>query len=313
MNARAEEPATDSQPNVSGTRVKRLILIGCIISFTAAFGFSIIYSRGSHRSGVTYEGKSLERWFYAGRTNFLAEDKERKALIAFRAVGTNAFAFLLSNLRERRGNSLTYFKLYRILPRWAQKRLPYPISEDDIRAISITYLFKVQDVPGAEYGSLGDCIPKFSSPRLKHFALGYFMVDRQGDPAFLPLCRKLLNDDNSAIRLEAAICVAGSESKSDLSDSRLFPILIEGLQNRALRDAHQDLCSYAFGQPPGGSGMRRVPFMASTMPDQDEAMQRGIIRALERRWFRGYLTPEQKELVKRLEEEREAKSGAISK
>jgi len=303
MNARTEEPATDGQPNVSGTRVKRLILMGCIVAFTAAVGFSIIYSPASHRSGVTYEGKSLEQWFYAGRTNFLAEDKQR--VNTFKTVGTNAFAFLISNLRERRGNSLVYFKLYRMLPRWTQRRLPYPISEDYIRAISINYLFQLKDVPGAEYGSLGECITKFSSPRLRFFGFGHFMVDRQGDAAFLPLCRKLLNDDNSAIRLEAAICVAGSESKSDLTDSRLFPILIDGLQNKALRDANLDLRTYYFGQPPGSSGMRRFPWMASNMPDQGMFLQQRIIRALNGIWFRGYLTSEQKEVIKRLEKEQE--------
>src|SRR5215468_97279 len=112
--------------------MKRLILSGYIVSFIAAAGFSVFYSSASHRSNVTYESKSLEQWFYTDKTNFLAEDKEREN--AFRAVGTNAFAFLLSNLRERRGNSLIYFKLYGMLPRWMQKRLPYPISEDDIKA-----------------------------------------------------------------------------------------------------------------------------------------------------------------------------------
>jgi hypothetical protein len=304
MNAPAEKPATDGRPNGSGARVKRLILVGCIVSFTAAVGFSILYSRGPHRSGVTYEGKSLEQWFYGGRTNFLTDDKER--VNALKAMGTNAFAFLISNLRERRGNSLVYFKIYKILPRWTQRRLPYPISEDDIRAISINYLFKLQDVPGAEYGSLGECTPTFSSPRLRHFALGHFMVDRKGDPAFLPLCRKLLKDDNSAIRLEAAICVADSESKSDLTDSRLFPILIDGLQNKALRDANLDLRTYFFGQPPGSSGMGMRRFQSSNMPDQGKFLQQRIIRALNGIWFRGYLTSEQKQLIKRLEKEQEA-------
>ena len=309
---RQEEPTKDDHLSVSGIRVRHLILIGCIISLTAALGFSILYLPRSRSSGVIYEGKSLERWFYGGRTNFLAEDKER--LIAFRAVGTNAFAFMLSNLRERRGNGLMYFKLYRRLPRWTQRRLPYPISEDDIKAISITYLFKLKDVPGADFGPVSDCITKFKSPRLRHFGLGYFLLDNRGDPAFLPLCRKLLNDDNSTIRLEAAICVADSESKSDLTDPRLFPILIEGLQSKALRDANLDLCSYAFGQLPGGSGMvRRFPSVGTTMPDQDEAMQQRIIRSLERPWFRGYLTTEQKELIKRLEEERREHFGRGAK
>jgi hypothetical protein len=303
MNARAEESVTDSQPNISGTRVKRLILIGCIVSFSAAVGFSITYSRALHRSGVTYEGKSLEQWFYRGRTNFLTDDKER--INALKAMGTNTFAFLLSNLRERRGNSLVYFKLYRMLPRLTQRRLPYPISEDDIRAISINYLFKLQDLPGAEFGSVAECTPNFGSPRLRLFSLGHFIVERQGDPAFLPLCRKLLNDNNSAVRLDAALCVANSESKSDLTDPRLFPILIDGLQNKALRDADLDLRMYTFGQPPGGSGMRRFPSMPSNMPDEDKFTQKRIIRALEGIWFRGYLTSEQKEVIKRLEKEQE--------
>jgi hypothetical protein len=38
-------------------------------------------------------------------------------------------------------------------------------------------------------------------------------------------------------------------------------------------------------------------------------MQQRIIRALERLWFRGYLMPEQKELLNRLEKEREANLG----
>jgi hypothetical protein len=306
MNVRPEEPAKESRLSVSQIPVKRLVLIGCIVSFIAAVGFSIFYSSASHRSRVTYEGKSLERWFYAGGTNFLAEDKEREN--AFRAVGTNAFAFLLSNLRERRGNSLIYFELYRVLPRWTQRRLPYPISGDDIRAISINYLFKLKDVPGTDYGPLAESITKLSSPRLRFFGFGHFMVDRQRDPVFLSLCRKLLNDDNSAIRLTAAIWLADSQSMLDPTDSRLFPLLIDGLQNKAVRDAQQDLCSYAFGQPPGGSGMRRpFPSMPPTnMPDLDDAMQQRIIRALEQLWLRGYLTPEQKELVKRLDKERKA-------
>jgi hypothetical protein len=105
-----------------------------LVTVLSAVTVAAIYLLYAHRAPtVRYKGKPLEVWFYGSRTNFYADSTSTAATEAFKAVGTNAFPFLVSNLKYNHGNSVLYEKMHRHLPPLISTRLPYPISDDDIK------------------------------------------------------------------------------------------------------------------------------------------------------------------------------------
>jgi hypothetical protein len=128
--------------------------------------------------------------------------------------------------------------------------------------------------------------------------MGFYVMLRnyQTDPAFLNLCRKLLNDENSGIQLQGAIYLGQSAIKSDPREPRLFPILVAAVGSNERRRPCIDLSSYCYQQQPPGSGVLVSP--PSSPPyimDPDEALRNEIQRALDR--LKRYLTQEQKRQV----------------
>jgi hypothetical protein len=124
----------------------------------------------------------------------------------------------------------------------------------------------------------------------------------QTAPAFLGLCRKLLDDEQPGIQLEAAVCLGESALVSDPGEPRLFPILIAGLESTEKRKASADLNSYWYQQqPPGGTGR---PFFAPPpslqSKVQEEWRRDEILRPLYR--LERYMTPEQKDRLRRAEQ-----------
>jgi hypothetical protein len=66
------------------------VLIGMIVFFFPA------------KPTIAYKGKPLEAWFYGGRTNFFLEETRQAAQEAIDSLGTNAYPFLLANLKQNR-------------------------------------------------------------------------------------------------------------------------------------------------------------------------------------------------------------------
>jgi len=53
---------------------------------------------------LIYRNKSLKTWVFASRTSFFLEPTRKAAQEAIDALGTNAFPFLLAELKGSRGN-----------------------------------------------------------------------------------------------------------------------------------------------------------------------------------------------------------------
>jgi hypothetical protein len=231
----------------------RGLLIVCLLSAFILLG--LVLTPGSQKTTITYRGKPLEVWFYGGRTNFFADTTRRTAQDAIDALGTNAFSFLFSNLKERRGSGNLYFRLYQIMPAWIRARLHYPILGDDIKAITLNHIGNMTAVPTPQIQYLADCIPSFDNPRLRSKAFYLVRTKHLPDPDFLNLCRKLLKDEHPGIRLEAAIYLAESALVSDPGEPGLFPILLTALESKSEREASLEIWGYSYRrQPPGGSG-----------------------------------------------------------
>ncbi len=277
---------------------KRVALIAGGLLGTAVIAHVIFYTPASYDSGFRYQGKSLDEWFYAGRINFPPALDRAEILAVLRTAGTNASPFLLSKLQHRTGDSLVYFKLYGELPAWARNRLRYPILDDDIKCVSLMYFSELPDVPEADYLALADCIAKLRNPRLRHVGLFDFWNLSRTNPPLSHICEKLLDDNNAGVRLAAAICASHSRIVADSEHTKIFEILTEGLEKKAVRDAELELRGYYFRLPPGSPPPPPGP-TAPGVPDQDEELQGRIKRVLER--SREQLTPTERERLDAVE------------
>jgi hypothetical protein len=122
------------------------------------------------------------------------------------------------------------------------------------------------------------------------------------DPDFRGLCRKLLDDPDVAVRIEAAIPLAESAIMADPAEPRLAPILIAALEDVEIRKHWVELNSYTYRQQPPGSSRRALATLSGPpggyrVPDQSEAVRGRIRRALIR--LEPHLTPEQKAQFKK--------------
>jgi hypothetical protein len=203
---------------------------------------------------VTYKNKPLDAWFYGSRTNFFYQETRRQAQEAFDAVGTNGGAFLLSKLKRAHGNGVLYWRLYRVLPAWAQSRLTYPISGDDTKAVVLRHLGEMRTLPWEQVQAWADCVPGLRNPRLRMIAFETLRRNHETRPAFLALCRKLMDDEQPGIQLKAAIWLGQYGLVADPGDPRLFPILLAALESDEKRKACADLCWYTYEQQPPGGG-----------------------------------------------------------
>src|SRR4051812_6834588 len=107
---------------------------------------AVYWGFGGKKPEVRYNGKTLSEWFFGQRRDFFYQSIQTNAEQTFRAMGTNAFPFLLSMLEER-GNSTIYFKFYRMMPRPVQARLQHPLSRDDIQMMALHYLDSIPIIP----------------------------------------------------------------------------------------------------------------------------------------------------------------------
>lgn len=249
---------------------------------------------------LTYKGKPLNAWFYGARTNFFLERTRRAAQEALDSFGMNAFPFLLEKVKTARGNSSAYFRVYRALPPWAQSRIPYPISGDDIRSIALGHIHRLPGISNDQVRTFAACVPGLPNPRLRLQAFDYVCMKHQRHPAFLELCRKLMEDEQPGIQLEAAICLGQSGLTADPRDPRLFPLLVAALEDKERRKATLDLRGYYYQQQPPGSGppasLARFPHPAFVVPP-DEALVGELETALER--LRRYVTQPEKDRLDR--------------
>jgi hypothetical protein len=294
---------------VTPERVRRAIPIAALVLTSVAIVASLFVAFSPARSTITYKNKPLDVWFYGSRTNFFREQTRRAAQEAFDALGTNACPFLLAKLETARGNGPLYCKLYRILPVWARSRLPYPISGDDIKAIALHHLRQMRVVSVEQVQAMADCVLRLRNPRLRMSGFLVMRMKHQPHLAFLTLCRKLLDDEQPGIQLEAAVWLGKSALASDPAEPKLFPILITALESKEKRKASLDLSGYFYEQWPPGAP-KPLPFPLPPSPyvvPPDQALKDGIEDALLR--LKPYLTQEQKDHLRRVEQTQREQSN----
>jgi hypothetical protein len=175
--------------------------------------------------------------------------------------------------------------------------LPYPISGDDIKAITLNHIRQMRSFPKQKIQTLADSIPTFENPRLRLSGFALMRMKYETDPAFLPLCRKLLSDAHPGIRLEAAISLAEAGIVADPHEPRLFPILLTGLESKKERESSLDISYYRYQQqPPGGSGRITTlfpSFFQKPQESEEESLRKRIVNAMYR--LERHLRQEQKD------------------
>ena len=274
------------------SRARRAILVPSLLLLGAVSILLAFFSRPDADKALLYKGKPFEAWFYASKTNFFQQDTRAAAQEAHNALGTNAFPFLLGNLIQNRGSGVLYIKAYRSLPARVQSWLPFPILSDDIRSVTWRLIWNMPVLATEQADALTHCLPNLANPHLRMDGLLALHNNYRTEPSFASMCRNLLNDASPGIRLQAALFLTESATLSDPREPRLFPILIDGLENKGTRASNREVSSYGYQQlPPGGS--RNLTLLASPSdPDQDEAFRKWILRSLQR--LKPYLTQEQK-------------------
>ena len=281
-------------------RLIRMLPVAVVVLMGVAILASVLIRSARPGVVVTYQNRPLDAWFYGARTNFFHERTRSAAQSAFAGVGADAFPFLLAKLESPGGSGVLYANLYQTLPAWAQLRLPYPVSADDTRVMALNHLRQLPSLPPYQVQSLANAVQRLRNPRVK--LAGFQELRRyQTSPAFLPLCRAFLEDENPSVQLQGAIELGLSALGSDPKEPRVFPILLAAYEQKALRKALVDLRSYDFQQwPPGTPRKRPVAWPPGYRPyDPAEALKEQIEDALLR--LRPYLTAEQKESFRQAE------------
>ena len=250
-----------------------------------------------------HKGKPLEAWFYGSNTTFFSKPTRDAAQEAINAVGTNAFPFLLSKLKEKRGNNWLYFKsyitFYGALPAWMEARLPYPLSGDDIKVAAFRHLVAIgQTLTADQIDAVADCVQRLCTPELKMRALIVATGPYQYQDARLlqRLLRKLLNDTDEGVRLQAALCLAEGPIPSGPLEPRLFSILLSGLESKTVRKRNLDDTPGITYQEVSGGLTFPVPTPVSLAfggyPLYDSMLRLRVRTAFVR--LEPHLTPEQK-------------------
>lgn len=248
-----------------------------------------------------FRGKSLGTWFYGSRTDFFSQRLRDSTQEALNGVGTNAFPFLVSVLKAPRGTPMAYNKAYRVMPRWMKSRLAYPLSNDDIRAVTFDHLGKLNSrLSRQQLEAVAKLLPKLQNPRLRMLGLNF--LNKHYHPGLRGLCRKLLDDPEPAVRLEAVMPVAESAIEGDPAESRLAAILLPAFEQSEIRDHWVDINWYSYQQqPPGGSGGPPWSAPGPSSLNQNEMLRNRIKAALMR--LEPYLSTEQRERFHKLSKE----------
>jgi len=285
------------------SRIRILLLLGLIGILVVGACLKWVSGREEGSKEITYKSKPLSKWFYGQRKDFFISTTRDAADDAFKALGTNAFPFLLSRLKNG-GSSVLYFKLYQAVPSRVQAWLPYPLLSDDIQVITLAHLSKVEDIPPEWLAALARQVPNLKNPRARHRGLMTVQMLAGGrqDRSLISLCKDLLDDSHFGVRLNAAILLA----ELDPGETKSFPILIGALVDKEKLISSYAITGYWFRQPPGGSGSGPVtPFTGQTRSDVEEAERRMVLDALEE--LKSHLNEQQRGLVRQYQEARQGR------
>ena len=117
------------------------------------------------------------------------------------------------------------------------------------------------------------------------------------DASLISLCKDLLDDSNSGVRLKAAILLAELEP----GEIGSFPILIGALEDGEKLNSSLAITGYWYRKPSGGVGGQPAtpftfkPFTGQTPGSLEKAERRRVLQALQR--LMPKLDEQQKKLV----------------
>ncbi len=309
------EPSCEvSQPAASRAESLRLhwpILFGCLMFLCASALLLHFLLPTSSQKAVNFKGKTLELWFYGTRNDFFKTRTREAAQGAIDALGTNALPFLFARLDEKRGNGFVYYKFYQAMLPFMRRKLPYPISGDDVKAIALQHIGQMRSLPGDQVQALAERVPKLRNPRLRMMAFNFVLMKYQADPAFLGYCRRLLDDKHAGLQLQGAIYLGQSALRADPGEPKVFPILIAALESKERRKLAIDLQAYTYQQQPAGGTLGPgAGLPAQFRSDPDPPLRSEIMRALDR--LEQWLKPEQKKLLDQIRQAQPKASGSRS-
>jgi hypothetical protein len=267
-----------------------------VVVISLALLFRSLCDSSSALERFTYRGQPARVWFYGKRSDFFLASTRDSAQKAIDELGTNAFPFLLTTLKAKRGNTPLYFKLYWKVPGFVRQKMPYPISGDDIKAITLNHIRQMRPLAGDEVRSFADCVPRLQNPRLRMQGFYIMLGKYQTQPAFLNLCHQLIDDKHPGVQLQAAISLAQSAIQANPGEPRLFPILMAALKSKQLRKLDLDIRGYQYQRQPPGKPGGWQPNLPGLTVDQDEPLRAEIMRALDT--LERYLTPAQKDEIR---------------
>ncbi len=280
-------------------RISAILWLSLIVVLIVGAVLAWVGGRQEGSKEITYKGKPVSKWFCDQRKDFFNQTTRDAADDAFKALGTNALPFLLSNLKNR-GSSVLYFKLYQVVPSRVQAKLPYPILRDDLQMITLAHLSKMKSMSPEWLAALAKQVPNLKNPRVRH--CGLMTVQRlsgsRKEPAFINLCKDLLDDRHFGVQLRAAELLADLDQK----ERRGLPILLGALEDKEKLNSSRSISMYRYRQPPDGSGSPPVtPFTGQTPSDLVRFERRMVLDSLEK--LKPHLDQQQRKLVREHEDE----------
>jgi hypothetical protein len=217
--------------------------------FCLVCGIVWLEFRTSRRTLPTYNGKTVEEWFY-GPDHHCGKNIE-SAQLAFARMGTNCVPFLLQNLRQRESKfGKLYIKVFPVLPGFVRSKLRQPLEISYIQSVTFLHLRVLP--PSLDYVAeeLMEILPKIKDGETRREGLGVVeplairLANSGKKRAFFS---QLLGDSDFSIRLEAAVLL----SRIDGSVTNGIPILLNAVTNRSLMAS-------TFVLPPGFSDQVKI-------------------------------------------------------
>lgn len=187
----------------------------------------------SRRTSPTYEGKTVQEWFYGSNGHCGRENTIESAKLAFTQLGTNCVPFLLENLRRRESSlKVFYVNLFSKLPNSVKSKLKPPLKVSYIQMITFVHLREL--LPGLDSvaDELMEILPTIEDTKARShgfrlvvgpLAIRHSSIEKRRD-----FFSTFLRDPSFEIQLEAAILL----SQVDNSVTNGIPILLNAITNR---------------------------------------------------------------------------------
>ena len=237
----------------------RFVSLGSVL-LAVMCGFTWLGYRACRKSVPTYQGKTVDQWFYGDEHRCGLDTTIEKATVAFNEMGTNCLPFLLQNLRRRETGLATWYDhIFPRLPIWLQSRLRPAESVGYIKQVTVLHLSFLQPHLKSVAADLMDIVPRIRDAQARDHAFRV-VLPLAREPAARDrsreLLRSMLKDSEFRIQLEAAIALADV----DAGLTNGVPVLLNAVTNAALVASQSVLRLWPNGPPvPMPRGVSATP------------------------------------------------------